>query len=84
MAILHKAEALGRLLKWFVELSEFEIVYHLRSVIKGQLLTDFIAELSDVSKVSLLEPFWKLKIDGSSKVVGGGVGMVLRSPGPTI
>ena len=37
-AILHKPDTLGRLLKWVVELSEFDIEYRSRSVIKGQVL----------------------------------------------
>ena len=31
-----------------LELSEFDIEYHLKSTIKGQVLVDFIVELSDV------------------------------------
>ena len=34
-SILHKPDTLGRLLKWAVELSEFDIEYLLRSTIKG-------------------------------------------------
>ena len=44
------------------------------------MLVDFIVELLDVSKFSLLQSLWILKTDGSSKVVGGGVGMALQSP----
>ena len=47
-AILNKPDASRRLLKWAVELSEFDIEYHTRSTIKGQIITDFIDELSDV------------------------------------
>ena len=35
--ILHKPYVLGRLLKWAVELSEFDIEYQPRTAIKGQL-----------------------------------------------
>ena len=44
-AIPHKLNASGRLLKWAIELSEFDIKYHLRSAIKGQILVDFIAKI---------------------------------------
>ena len=77
MVILHKTDALGRLLKWAIKLSEFNIVYHLRFTIKGQVLTDFIVGLSYVFNDNILEPLWILETDGFSKVVGGGVGMVL-------
>ena len=60
-------------------MSEFDIVYHPRSDIKGRVLTDFIVELSDVSKSSLLESLWILETDGSSKEIGGRASMVLQS-----
>ena len=47
-AILHKPDASGWLLKWVVELSEFGIEYRLRSSIKGQVLANFIVEMSEV------------------------------------
>ena len=34
-AILHKPDAASKLLKWAIELSEFDIVYRLRLAIKG-------------------------------------------------
>ena len=49
-AILHELNASGRLLKWVVKLSEFDIVYHLRSPIKGQVLAEFISKMSDIPK----------------------------------
>ena len=78
-AILHKHDASGRLLKWAIDLSEFDIIYCMRSSVKDQVLADFIVELSNRSKVSLLELLWIFETDGSSKVVGGEVGMVLLS-----
>ena len=47
-AILHKPDASGQLLKWAVELSEFDIEYLSRFAIKSQVLADFIVEMSDV------------------------------------
>ena len=44
--ILQKLHALGRLLKWAIELSQFEIEFQPRPVIKGQALAGFIAEFS--------------------------------------
>ena len=40
-------DALGRLLKWAIELSLFEIEFQTRLAIKGQALADFITEFSD-------------------------------------
>ncbi|XP_074342688.1 uncharacterized protein LOC141680330 [Apium graveolens] len=41
---MHKPESSGRMLKWTVELSQFEVDYKPRTAIKGQVLADFIIE----------------------------------------
>ena len=38
--ILHKPETSGRLIKWAIELSEFDIRYKLRTALKGQIRAD--------------------------------------------
>lgn len=43
-ALLRKADFLRRITTWSVELSQHEIDYQPRTVIKGQVLADFIAE----------------------------------------
>ncbi|XP_077232629.1 uncharacterized protein LOC143869981 [Tasmannia lanceolata] len=42
--ILHRPDTSGRLVKWAVELSEFDIKYLPRPAIKAQVLADFITE----------------------------------------
>ena len=44
--VLQKPKALGRLLKWAIELGQFEVNFCPRSMIKGQALTAFIAEFT--------------------------------------
>ena len=44
--ILHKPETSGRLIKWVIELSEFDIRYKPRIAIKGQVLAYFIKEFT--------------------------------------
>ena len=44
--ILHKPELSGRLTKWAVELSEYDISFHLRTALKSQVLADFIADFT--------------------------------------
>ena len=39
-------DAAGRLALWAIELSEFDIQYRLRTTIKGQVVTDFIAKFT--------------------------------------
>lgn len=42
--ILHKLKTSRRLVKWSIELSEFDIEYHPQGAIKGQVVADFITE----------------------------------------
>ena len=44
--ILHKPDTSGRLIKWAIELSEFDIIYKPRTAVKGQFLTNFIMEFT--------------------------------------
>ena len=44
--ILHKPETSGRLIKWDIEMSEFDIKYKSRTAVKGQILADFIMEFT--------------------------------------
>ena len=44
--ILHKPETSGRLIKWAIELTEFDIRYKPRTGVKGQVLADFIMEFT--------------------------------------
>ena len=46
--ILHKPETLGRLIKWAIELSEFDIRYKPRTAIKGQVLAYFIMQFTPI------------------------------------
>ena len=39
-------EATGRMTLWAIELSEFDIRYHPRMAIKGQVVADFIAKFT--------------------------------------
>ena len=44
--ILHKPNVSGRLLRWSIEISGFDISFEARHAIKAQALADFIAESS--------------------------------------
>ena len=44
--ILHKQETSERLIKWVIELSEFNIRYKPRMATKGLVLADFIVEFT--------------------------------------
>ncbi|XP_074346494.1 uncharacterized protein LOC141685280 [Apium graveolens] len=42
--VMHKPESSGRMLKWTVELGQFEVDYKPRTAIKGQALADIVLE----------------------------------------
>jgi len=44
--VLQKPDVAERMVRWTVELSEFDIVYEPRGSIKGHIYADFVAELS--------------------------------------
>ena len=44
--ILSQPETSGRLINWALELEEFEVVYRPQTALKGQVITDFLVELT--------------------------------------
>jgi hypothetical protein len=70
----------GRIVKWILALSEFELKFESAKSIKGQIIADLITEHRDLS-IDLLDITpWALFFDGSSCGKGGGVGILLISP----
>ncbi|XP_024028926.1 uncharacterized protein LOC112093843 [Morus notabilis] len=81
--VLQKPDTFGRLLKWSIELSQFDIDYKPRIAIKGQALVDFVAEfmgLPNEAEVVGGPLSWKLYVDGSSNDNGSGAELVLHTP----
>ena len=67
--VLHKPETSGRLTKWAIELSEFDIKSKPRTAIKGQVLADFIMEFTTTEPTKTTQltsdlPLWRLSVDG--------------------
>ncbi|KAL2241045.1 UNVERIFIED_CONTAM: Retrovirus-related Pol polyprotein from transposon [Sesamum indicum] len=76
--ILSRPEASRRMIKWAVELGEFDITYQNRTVEKAQILADFVIEISGASE----DPgIWMLHVDGSSNASNGGAGILIEGPG---
>lgn len=46
MQVMQKSDATGRMMKWAMEMGQFDIRYRLRKSIKGQVVADFVVELS--------------------------------------
>ena len=83
--ILHKLETFGRLIKWAIKQSEFDIRYKPRTVVKGQILVDFIMEFTpaqstEATQLALDLPIWRLSIDEAANAQGRGAGLTLTSP----
>ncbi|GKU93221.1 hypothetical protein SLEP1_g6829 [Rubroshorea leprosula] len=76
--ILQKPECSGRLIKWAVELGEFEITFQQKSAIRAQALAAFIVECTSCPSTSNPEPNdWTLYVDGASSSKGSGAGALL-------
>ncbi|KAI0510524.1 hypothetical protein KFK09_011128 [Dendrobium nobile] len=83
--ILQKPEASGRLIKWSIELGEFDIQFLPRPDIKSQVLADFLVECTsytseELHDVSPSSSCWTLYVDGASGSSGAGAGILLISP----
>ena len=73
---MNKLEAVGRLIQWAIELSEFNIRYQPRNATKAQALADFIAEFTpsyDDLKGMEDSKKWVIHMDGSSAQHAGGI-----------
>ncbi|XP_074377784.1 uncharacterized protein LOC141719311 [Apium graveolens] len=88
--VLSKPELTGRMAKWSIRLSTYDISYDTRTTIKSQALADFVVgfsptqltqaeeELKQVTSQVEIQP-WTLYIDGASNVNCTGLGLVLKS-----
>ena len=69
------------MVKWAVELSEFDIKCEPRGTIKGQIFADFVVKLSSETVQSAGDDFrWVLSMDGSSNQLGSEAGVILEGP----
>ncbi|KAL0361193.1 UNVERIFIED_CONTAM: Retrovirus-related Pol polyprotein from transposon [Sesamum radiatum] len=78
---LGKPNTSGRLVKWAVELSEYDTSYMPRTTIKAHALADFVSEMTKMSiKETSQEQIWLLHVNGSSTTQGSGAGIVITTP----
>jgi ribonuclease HI len=80
--ILNNREATGKVAKWTIELSMYDIFYKPRTAIKAQALSDFVAEWAEIQtrpKERELE-YWTINFDGSLQLHGAGAGILITSP----
>ncbi|XP_022843425.1 uncharacterized protein LOC111366981 [Olea europaea var. sylvestris] len=83
--ILQRPDVSRRLLRWAIELGEFDIEFKPRPSIKAQTLADFIAELTPkpqgpkIKNQSKTSKTWEIFVDGASNSSGSGVGIIIIS-----
>ncbi|KAG8491163.1 hypothetical protein CXB51_014306 [Gossypium anomalum] len=85
----------GRMARWQILRSEFDIVYVSQKAIKESAVADFLASRAledyeplnfdfpneELMCIAMTEDFsWKLNFDGASNAVGNGIGAILVSP----
>jgi len=79
--ILQKSDLSGRLVNWSVELGQFNIEFHPRISVKGQVLADFLLEFNNTPESEELpkKETWVVCVNGSSANRKSGVGVALVS-----
>ena len=80
--IINNSDATGRVAKWGIELSAFDINYKARTSIKSQILADFFVDWTEAPEgTPVPEPeAWVMHFDGSKQHQGSGAGVTLKSP----
>ncbi|KAL2226537.1 UNVERIFIED_CONTAM: hypothetical protein Sindi_2012400 [Sesamum indicum] len=82
--VMSRLEASSRLIKWAVELGQYDVDYQPRTAQKAQVLADFVTELSSDLKSPLAAEEqgskWMLHVDGSSNANNGGAGILIQGP----
>ncbi|CAJ2654489.1 unnamed protein product [Trifolium pratense] len=78
-SLLGRPDMAGRMLKWSLELSEFDIRYESRKALKSQVLADFVAEMTSPSSTTSEADKWTIFVDGASSATGAGTGIILEN-----
>jgi len=69
----------GRIGKWILALSEFDLRYESAKTVKGQIMADFVTQHCGMVDTLEIVP-WTLFFDGSTCDWGAEIGIVLISP----
>lgn len=74
--ILMRPVTYRKLIKWMTELNKYNIQYHPLTVVKAQVLAEFLVKTSSLEEESL----WHIFVDKSSIAEGSGVRVLLVFP----
>jgi hypothetical protein len=79
--IIRNRDTNGHIVKWSVELGEFDIEFCPRLAIKSQILTDFVSEWTEIQMPPPKErpKHWIMYFDGALNLEGVGAGVLLIS-----
>jgi len=80
--ILGRPDVVGRMMKWSLELSEFDIHYESRKALKAQVFADFLAEMTFPTEENKGE--WTVFMDGSSISKGSGTRIIVANGEGTV
>ena len=78
-ALLARPDMAGRMLKWSLELSEFDVRYESRKALQAQALASFIAEMAIPALLNSKTNKWTIFVDGASSSTGDGAGIILEN-----
>ena len=80
--ILRNKDANGRIVKWAIEMSLYNVDFKPRTTIKSQALADFVVEWTDLETPVTIEDseHWSMYFDGSLNIDGAGAGVYFIAP----
>jgi hypothetical protein len=73
---------MGRIIKWSVELGEFDPEFFPRQAFKSRILVDFVSEWTETQQPPPTEKpeHWKMYFDSSLNLEGAGASVLFISP----
>jgi ribonuclease HI len=80
--IIRNRDTNSRIVKWSIELGEFDIEFCPRQAIKSQILADFVSEWTEIQMPPPKERLehWIMYFDSALNLEGAGVSVLLISP----
>ena len=83
-SLLKRSDFIGRIAKWGTRLGSFDIRCRPRSLVKGQVLVDFVAEFYLEGGREMICPVevipWKVFVNGASSALRAEAGIVVITP----
>ena len=80
-SLLKGFDFMGRIAKWGTRVGSFNIRYRPRSLVKGQVLVNFVTEFSLREEMEVIchveVHLWKVFVDGASSAMGVGAEIVI-------